>query len=159
MNVLLVSYNLAVSRQVESALRDDEDTEIFTVRTPQRAVQQIDDVGGFDIVVADNDTTPTGGFFLARELTHRKQAGTPTPPLVLLIARDDDKYLAKWSGADAFIRKPVDPFDLAEVCEALVAGEPVPALPAVGTTADVSDKGFGVPEGQEFGAPLATGGP
>ena len=154
----MVSSNPAVSRQVESALHDD-DVDILTVRTPERALQQLDDVGGFDIVVADNDTTPTGGFFLARELTHRQQQGTETPPVVLLIARDDDKYLAKWSGADAFVRKPIDPFDLAEVSEALVSGRPVPSLPGVGTKADVSDKGFGVPEGTQAGAPLASGGP
>ena len=63
----------------------------------------------------------------------RQTDGRDLPPVVLMVARPQDDYLAKWAQADAWILKPVDPFDLAEVLEALSEGRPVPALPGVRT--------------------------
>ena len=52
---------------------------------------------------------------------------------MLLIARPQDEYLCRWAQADAWVVKPVDPFDLAEVLASIVDGDEVPALPGVGT--------------------------
>lgn len=133
MKVLLVSTNPAVNDRVRSALLGFEDTDIAVVATPQRALARLDEAGPFDIVVADNDLHPTGGFYLAREVAARRQMGRDMPPVVLLLARSQDIWLANWSQSDAYVLKPVDPFDLAEVVTALVRGEPVPALPGVGS--------------------------
>lgn len=133
MKVLLVSTNPRITSEVETALVGKGDVELLEVRTPERALQQLDEVGGFGLVLADADTAPTGGFALSREVKAREQMGAEMPPVILLIARDDDRFLAKWSQADAYLRKPPDPFDLAEVVDAVVAGTPVPALPHVGS--------------------------
>ncbi|HVL97932.1 MAG TPA: hypothetical protein VM324_01395 [Egibacteraceae bacterium] len=132
MKVLLVSTNPRLSLQVTTAVLGEPDVEVLEVRTPQRVLQQLDDEGGFGLVIADADTAPTGGFALVREVKARAQMGAEMPPVILLLAREADKYLAKWSQADAFILKPPDPFDLAEVVRALRDGRPVPALPRVG---------------------------
>jgi DNA-binding response OmpR family regulator len=132
--VLLVSANPRINSVVRTALIGREEIDFLEVATPERAVQQIDEHGdgAFDIVVADNDMHPTGGFFLAREIKARGQMGRAMPPVVLLLAREHDVWLSNWSQADAYVVKPVDPFDLAETIEALVEGEPVPALPRIG---------------------------
>jgi CheY-like chemotaxis protein len=130
--MLLVSGDPGVSAQVTTALAGRTDLDVTTVATPQRALQQLDDEGPFDIVVGDNDTHPTGGYYLAREVAARRQMGREVPPVVLLLARQQDTWLSDWAQADAWVLKPVDPFDLAEVVDALVDGGPVPALPGVG---------------------------
>jgi CheY-like chemotaxis protein len=130
--ILLVSGDARVRAQVTTALIGRDDLLVTEVATPQRALQQVDDEGPWDIVIGDNDTAPTGGFFLAREIKARGQMGLDMPPVVLLLARDQDKWLSNWSQADAYVVKPVDPFDLAEVVTSLVEGRGVPALPRVG---------------------------
>ncbi len=155
--LLVVTQDPRVTLQITSALADDADVRIMEVRTPQRALQQIDDVGGWDIVLGDADTAPTGGFYLAREMKAREQMGQVVPPIVLLIARDQDKFLAKWSKADAYVKKPVDPFDFHQVVEALIGGTEVPELPGVGSTARVPDAVTDV-EGDQP-ASIASAGP
>lgn len=132
MKVLLVSSNARVNSQVKTALIGRHDVEFLEVTTPQRALQQLDDVGGFDVVVADNDTHPTGGLFLAREVKARGQMGIAMPPIILLLAREQDVWLSNWAQADAYVLKPVNPFDFAEVLDAVLAGDEIPALPNVG---------------------------
>lgn len=132
MRVLLVCDNPRVSMSVHTALIGDADTEILEVRTPERGVALIDEGEAFDIVVGDADTAPSGGFFLAREIKARGQMGRDMPPVVLFLAREQDRFLSNWSQADAYVLKPVDPFNFREVARKLVAGEPPPALPGVG---------------------------
>jgi DNA-binding response OmpR family regulator len=130
--ILLVNDNPRIAASVSTALIGDPGAEVFEVRTPQRGVALIDDGERFDVVIGDADTAPTGGFFLAREIKAREQMGREMPPVVLLLARRQDAFLSDWSQADAYILKPVDPFDLREVVQAMAAGSPLPALPGVG---------------------------
>ena len=132
MRVLLVSDNPRLSSTVQSALLGDPDAEIFEVRTPERAVKILDEGQTFDIVAGDNDTAPSGGFFLAREIKARGQMGRDMPPVVLFLAREQDRFLSNWSQADAYLIKPVDPFDFRLVIDSVVKGAPLPELPGVG---------------------------
>jgi DNA-binding response OmpR family regulator len=156
-NVLLVSTNPRLTVQVQTALLGRDNLQVTEVRTPQRALQQLDDVGGFDIVIADADTAPTGGFFLAREMQARGEMGVALPPLILLLAREVDKFLAKWSRADAYVIKPVDPFHLAAVLDSLVAGEEVPVLPGVGSARGELPADLQGIEGPQAAPPAAAG--
>ena len=128
--VLLVSGGPRVTAQVTTALLGTDFT-YTEVRTPQRALKVLEEDPTYDLVLADCDTHPTGGFFLSRDLKLRAADGQDMPPVVLLIARPQDEYLSRWAEADAWLLKPVDAFDLAEVVQALVDREPVPALPGV----------------------------
>jgi DNA-binding response OmpR family regulator len=67
-----------------------------------------------DVVIADETTEPYGAFGLARELKT-----LPRPPrIVVILERAQDSWLAKWSGADTWFVRPVDPFLLAEAVRA-----------------------------------------
>jgi DNA-binding NarL/FixJ family response regulator len=64
------------------------------------------------VVVADEITSPAGAFALAKDL---KDADPPfAGSVVILLDRSQDAWLARWSGADAWFVKPVNPFELAE---------------------------------------------
>lgn len=73
-----------------------------------------------DAVVADEIASRAGAFSLAKDLR-----GAPEPylgPIVILLERRHDEWLARWSGADAWFVKPVDPFALADRLVELVGG-------------------------------------
>jgi DNA-binding response OmpR family regulator len=129
---LLVSGDERVTMQVTTALLGMPDFELVEVRLPEQALALLDQGTYFDILVADNDTWPTGGFALSREVKARLAMGEDMPPVLLLLARDQDRWLSDQSEADAYILKPVDPFDLAETMQALVEERPLPPLPGVG---------------------------
>ena len=65
-----------------------------------------------DIVVADEIASRAGAFALAKTL--RDDAQPYTGAIVILLERKHDAWLARWSGADAWYVKPVDPFELAD---------------------------------------------
>lgn len=148
--VLLVCDNPRISAQVTSALIGDPDTSLMEVRTPERAVALIDEGHQYDLVVGDNDTAPSGGFFLSREIKARVQMGRDMPPVILFLARPQDRFLSNWSQADVYIQKPIDPFNFRQVAVSLVKGEPRPQLPGVGgePTASLLDIPGEAPEDQ-----------
>ncbi len=74
-------------------------------------VAQLDE-GGLDVVILDGEAQPTGGMGLARQF---KYEIADCPPVVVLIARPQDGWLASWSLADAVIHMPLDPIEAAEV--------------------------------------------
>lgn len=65
-----------------------------------------------DAIVAEEFASREGAFSLARTL--RGDAEPYTGAIVLLLDRRQDEWLARWSGADAWFVKPVDPFALAD---------------------------------------------
>jgi len=65
-----------------------------------------------DVIVADEIASRAGAFALARDL---RGATEPYPGVIMiLLERKHDMWLARWSGADAWFVKPVDPFDVAD---------------------------------------------
>jgi len=74
-----------------------------------------------DIVIADETTEPFGAFGLSRELKMKENPAL----VVVILERAQDRWLAKWSGADRAFVRPVDPFELAEAVRTLnLVGEP-----------------------------------
>jgi DNA-binding response OmpR family regulator len=119
MKVLLVS--------VDANLRE---TMALTVRSVQRMLgepsemfeplEARDGVRGIamawrhmpEVVIADEISSRAGGFALAKDL---KGADPPFPgAVVILLERPQDAWLARWSGADAWFVKPVNPFEMSD---------------------------------------------
>jgi DNA-binding response OmpR family regulator len=65
-----------------------------------------------EIVVADEIASRAGAFALAKAL--RDDPVPFTGVIVILLERKHDTWLARWSGADAWFVRPVDPFELAD---------------------------------------------
>jgi DNA-binding response OmpR family regulator len=70
------------------------------------------DRGGVDLAILDGEAQPTGGMGLARQFKYEID---DCPPIVVLIARRQDGWLASWSLADAVINTPIDPVESASV--------------------------------------------
>ena len=65
-----------------------------------------------DAIVADEIASREGAFSMARTL--RGEIEPYDGVIVILLERKHDEWLARWSGADAWFVKPVDPFELAD---------------------------------------------
>ena len=121
--ILLYSDDRTTREQVRLALgqrvaADLPDLEIFEVAT-QPAVLAAVDAGGLDLLILDGEATPSGGMGLAKQL---KDEVAQCPPILVLIIRVADAWLATWSRADAAVMYPVDPGRLpAAVAELLRA--------------------------------------
>ena len=73
-----------------------------------------------EIVVADEIASRAGAFALAKDL---KDALPPFEGrVIILLERRQDSWLARWSGADAWFVKPVNPFELAGAVAGFLAG-------------------------------------
>jgi DNA-binding response OmpR family regulator len=75
-----------------------------------------------EAVVADEFASREGAFSLARSL--RGDVAPYAGAIVILLDREQDRWLARWSGADAWFVKPVDPFALADELVELLARRP-----------------------------------
>ncbi|ESP97332.1 hypothetical protein KQH42_23195 [Streptomyces sp. CHA1] len=73
--------------------------------------------GGVDACVLDGETAPIGGMGVCRQL---KDEIFQCPPVLLLMGRPQDAWLATWSRADAAVTLPVEPVEFAESLAALL---------------------------------------
>jgi DNA-binding response OmpR family regulator len=73
--------------------------------------------GGIDVCVLDGEATPAGGMGVARQL---KDEIFDSPPVLVLIGRPQDAWLATWSRAEAAVTHPVDPVELASALAGLL---------------------------------------
>ncbi|MFT3834704.1 MAG: response regulator [Micropruina sp.] len=106
---------LALGRRVASDLPE---IEIYEVATQPAALAAVD-AGGLDLLILDGEANPSGGIGLCKQL---KDEVADCPPVLVLIIRVADSWLATWSRADAVSMFPVDPVRLpAAVAELLRA--------------------------------------
>ncbi|MET8504708.1 hypothetical protein ACF065_24725 [Streptomyces sp. NPDC015232] len=74
------------------------------------AVIEALDAGGIDVCVLDGEAVPAGGMGVCRQI---KDEIFRCPPVLLLIGRPQDAWLATWSRADAAVTLPVEPVEFA----------------------------------------------
>lgn len=158
MRVLVISEYEAERLRATAAMRGRPAIEIVEVSSAIEA-HRITEDEQFDILVIDGDMRPEGGFSLLYELRARAELrGEGVPPAILLIAREDDRWLAlHWAGAAEALLKPVDCFVLAKRVEALVAetGGLVPAA----STGETAVGGLAMDEPPDLARDEAPGGP
>ena len=95
---------LALGRKVAADLPAIRVLEVAT----QPALVSAMDAGGVNLAILDGEAAP-GGMGLCRQL---KDEILRCPPVMLLIGRPDDAWLATWSRADGAVSHPVDPIRL-----------------------------------------------
>lgn len=121
--VLLYSDDRTTREQVRLTLgkrlaADLPELDVFEVAT-QPVVLQAMDAGGIDLVILDGEAVPSGGMGLCHQLKNEIEN---CPPVLLLVARVADAWLATWAEADAISPYPVDPVRLpAQAAELLRA--------------------------------------
>ncbi|MBB1244104.1 hypothetical protein GL263_11115 [Streptomyces durbertensis] len=77
------------------------------------------EAGGVDVCVLDGEATPAGGMGIARQI---KDEIFDSPPVLLLIGRATDAWLATWSRAEAVVPHPLDPVAVSEALAGLLRG-------------------------------------
>ncbi|SFY50528.1 response regulator transcription factor [Streptomyces sp. F-1] len=95
---------------------DVPQVEFVECATPAAVLRELDR-GGIDVCVLDGEAVPMGGMGMCRQI---KDEVFRCPPVLLLIGRPQDAWLATWSRADAAVTLPVDPVEFAASLAALL---------------------------------------
>ena len=110
LRVLVYSDNAKVRNTVKTSIGQQPSEEISSVEiydvATEPALIKVMDTKQFDLVILDGETSPAGGLGICRQL---KDEIYNCPPVLVLVARVDDRWLATWSRADAVVAHPIDP--------------------------------------------------
>jgi DNA-binding response OmpR family regulator len=110
LKVLVYSNDSTVRASVRISLgrrpsEDINDVEILECATEPAVIAAVDKKP-FDLIILDGEATPAGGMGICRQL---KDEIYNCPPILVLVGRVDDRWLATWSRADAIVAHPIDP--------------------------------------------------
>ncbi|MES9542712.1 response regulator transcription factor [Spirillospora sp. NPDC049024] len=115
---------MAIGRRPAADLPKVEFEECAT----QPAVVARLDRGGVDVLIVDGEAQPAGGLGVCRQA---KDEVYDCPPVLAIIGRRDDGWLATWSRADAVVGLPIDPMALANALAGLMRQRLQSRLPAL----------------------------
>jgi DNA-binding response OmpR family regulator len=124
--VLLYSSDANVRRDVRVALGkqvapDLPEIEVVEVATHPEVFRQLD-AGGYALAILDGEANPAGGIGIAYQI--KEELDSP-PPVLLLVVRVADAWLATWSRAEAVAPLPIDPLKLpGQVAQLLRLSQP-----------------------------------
>lgn len=115
MTLLIYSDDRTTRERVRLALgrrpaADVPEVEFVECATWPAALEVLD-AGDIDLAIMDGESAPYGGLGLAKQI---KDEIYQAPPVLVLIGRPQDAWLATWSRAEAAVSHPIDPIVLAE---------------------------------------------
>lgn len=121
--VMVYSDDRAVRQEVINALGtrmapSAPEFDFLEFATEPAAMRRLDE-GGVNLAILDGEAAPVGGMGFARQI---KDEIDGSPPIVLLIGRPDDAWLATWSRAEAVVQRPLDPVALAHAVGDVLRG-------------------------------------
>ncbi|CAM3307434.1 hypothetical protein H7J08_02020 [Mycobacterium frederiksbergense] len=121
LQILVFSNNTETRRQIELALGRFSDSRLGTpmLRTYATQPALMDEIanGTVDLIIVDAETSPFGGMGVSKQL---KDELLQRLPVVLVISRAADRWLASWSQADAVVMSPIDPVALRKAVGSLL---------------------------------------
>jgi DNA-binding response OmpR family regulator len=85
------------------------------------------DAGDIQVAILDGEATPAGGMGICRQI---KDEIYDCPPVLVLVGRPQDGWLATWSRADAVVAHPLDPVAVAHALTRLLR-QRLSRLPAI----------------------------
>lgn len=119
--ILIAADAQNVYDEIRSVL-EDPDTTVRWVRRGE-AVREEVNRRPVDLVIADMQIDTMGGIAVALDLKLESDAGRLNPcPVLLVLDRRPDVFMARRSGADGWLLKPLDPIRLRTAVSALLAG-------------------------------------
>ena len=126
-HILLATDAQWVLDEVVAALGSPETS--FTVCSNGRDVTAAVTARTPDLAVLDSQIGSMGGFAVTMDLRLDETGGRlPHIPVLMLLDRGADAQLAKRSGADTWLVKPLNALTLRRTAQSLVAGELESAL-------------------------------
>lgn len=130
MKVLVYSDDAETRSQIRLAVGrrpapDVPRVEFVECATEPAVIRELDE-GGFGVAILDAEAAPAGGMGVCKQI---KDEIYDCPPVLLIIARPDDGWLATWSRADSVVSHPIEPMRLAEALAALMRTRADVALP------------------------------
>ncbi len=136
MRTIVVASDAPSVRADVVAVVGEPGTEIIEVDSGQAVAPAVDEHEP-DLVIVDLQMGSMGGMAVCLELRLEESYGNlPHVPVLMLLDRRPDVFLAKRSGAEGWIVKPLDPIRLRKATTALTEGgtyhddsfQPVPVL-------------------------------
>ena len=129
LKVLVYSDDATVRKDVVAALGrrpalDLPFVDVVEVATEPVVIRSMD-AGGIDLAILDGEAVPSGGMGICRQL---KDEIYECPPVLVLIGRAQDAWLATWSRADAVVPHPINPRVLADTAAELLRTSAAPAV-------------------------------
>lgn len=111
--ILLYSHDRTVRDAVRSALGRKVATDLPSIKviecaTAKAAIAAVDEKQ-IDLCIFDGEAVPAGGMGLCRQI---KDEIPNCPPVLILVGRMQDAWLATWSRAEGVMAHPVDPVKL-----------------------------------------------
>lgn len=111
--ILLYSHDRTVRGAVRAALGrkvagDLPEVEVIECATQKAAIDVVDQKN-VDLCIFDGEAVPAGGLGLCRQI---KDEIPNCPPVLVLVGRMQDAWLATWSRAEGVLPHPVDPVKL-----------------------------------------------
>jgi DNA-binding response OmpR family regulator len=121
LRVLVYSDDRSVRQQVRAALGRRPAPELAAIEyvevaTGPYVIAEVDH-NSFDLLILDGEAVPTGGMGICRQLKDEIYA---CPPILVLIGRPQDAWLATWSRADGVVSHPLDAVTLADTTATLL---------------------------------------
>ena len=119
--VLLATDADWIFDEVDAALASD-DTEVYRVRRGSDVLPAVIELEA-DLVILDLQIGSMGGMATCIHLRLEADAGRlPAVPVLMLLDRRPDVFLARRAGADGFVVKPLDPIRLRAAVRAILDG-------------------------------------
>lgn len=115
MKILVVSDDPNLRAEAEFAFSQDEEVSLAMDSTD--AWPKLDEAT--DVVVVDIQTGQAGGFNLTREI--RSVNKFRDVPVLMLLEREQDRWLARQAGADVAVVKPLSASNLVSEIHSLTA--------------------------------------
>ena len=110
-DILVVADEEWVLDDVRAALSEPRFT-LHEISDPRLVTERLDDLAA-DAVLIDMQIGSMGGMAVTRAVRNTASVdGTEAPPVVLLLDRDADAFLAGRSGATSWVRKPFSSYEL-----------------------------------------------
>lgn len=123
MATILIASDLASLRRELETMLAGPDVLIDQTATGPETIERVRR-GDVDLVIADLQIGSMGAMAITMELRNLESYGDAEPvPVLMLLDRRPDVFLARRSGADGFVVKPLDPQRVRNAVRALLRGE------------------------------------